>query len=359
MSPHSHSSPKGQVLLTGLAGFIGFHLCERLLADGYAVTGLDVVTAQFRSLRVDRLAELGIALDAEAVGFQASTKHPGLRFLRADICNREALESAVEGADYIVHLAALVGVRRSVDAPRPYLETNVEGFFNVLELAQRYAVKHLVYASSSSVYGLTRDTPFQVEQPVDHPASFYAATKKANELFAHTFSHLHGLPVTGLRFFTVYGPWGRPDMAPYLFTRNIVDDKPIRVFNHGNMRRDFTYVGDIVEGIARILPQPPTASTPDAPLVPGHSSGPYRVYNIGHGAPVDIMRFIQEIERLTGKSAQIELAPHQPGDVEVTYADVSGLKADFDYAPGTDLATGLAKYWAWFREYYAVDAPSN
>ncbi len=250
------------VLVTGAAGFIGYHTCQRLLQQGYTVVGLDILSDQFQSLRTDRLKALGIEItdyDAIAGPFQ-STKHPHFTFYKADIRDRATMNQVFEqGITHVVHLAALVGVRKSVTEPRPYLEANVEGFFNVLELSQRFGVEHLVFASSSSVYGLTQESPFRVAQNADHPLSFYAATKKANELFAHSFAHLHQLPVTGLRFFTVYGPWGRPDMAPYLFTRNIVEGRPIRVFNHGNMRRDFTFVDDVVEGIVRVLPQQPQA----------------------------------------------------------------------------------------------------
>jgi UDP-glucuronate 4-epimerase len=256
------------------------------------------------------------------------------------------------GISHVIHLAALVGVRKSVLDPRPYLEVNVDGFFNVLEMSQKQGVEHLVFASSSSVYGLTDSSPFRVSQSADHPVSFYAATKRANELFAHSFSYLHGFPVTGLRFFTVYGPWGRPDMAPYLFMRNIVDGKPIQVFNHGKMRRDFTFVGDIVEGITRVLPKRPQPLAKGAKLETGRSYSPFRIYNIGHGAAIDIMEFIREIENLTGRKAEIVLADHQPGDVEETFADVSGLQEDFDYHPQTDLKTGLRAYWEWFRKYY-------
>ncbi|MEM0999996.1 MAG: NAD-dependent epimerase/dehydratase family protein [Bacteroidota bacterium] len=343
------------VLVTGAAGFIGLHVCQRLLETGYRVTGLDVVSERFAQLRRDRLAVLGIDLPERKNARQRSTRYAELDFYRSDIRDRESMAKVfASGITHVIHLAALVGVRRSVEAPRPYQEVNVEGFFNVLELSRQYNIAHLVFASSSSVYGLTDEIPFRVEHPVDHPASFYAATKKANELFAHSYAHLHGLPVTGLRFFTVYGPWGRPDMAPYLFTRNIVDGVPIRVFNYGKLRRDFTYVGDIAEGIARIWSVPPVPLAPDAPLVPGRSRSPYRVYNIGHGAPVDIMAFIQEIEALTGHSAEIQLVEHQPGDVEETFADIAGLRADFGYAPATGLEVGLRAYWEWFREYYAV-----
>lgn len=344
------------ILVTGAAGFIGYHTCLRLLRDGYTVVGLDVVSDLFRELRADRLADLGIEItDARVGGPFASTKHPHFTFYKADIRDREALEAVfAQGVTQVIHLAALVGVRKSVTEPRPYLEANVEGFFNVLELSKQFGVAHLVFASSSSVYGLTEESPFRVEQNADHPMSFYAATKKANELFAHSFAHLHGLPVTGLRFFTVYGPWGRPDMAPYLFTRNIAEGKPIRVFNHGNMRRDFTFVGDVVEGIARILPTPPQALKKGEKLVPGRSQSPYRIYNIGLGAPMDIMEFIGEIEILTGKKADIVLEAHQPGDVEETFADISGLQEEFDYRPQTDLKTGLKLYWEWFKGYYQV-----
>lgn len=343
------------VLVTGAAGFIGFHVCQRLLKDGYRVVGLDILSNEFHSLQVGRLAALGIELDGSEPGPFSSSVHPNFSFFRTDIRNREVLEEVFQtGVSHVMHLAALVGVRKSVSKPRPYLEANVEGFFNVLELSQRFGVEHLVFASSSSVYGLTQESPFRVEQNADHPLSFYAATKKANELFAHSFAHLHQLPVTGLRFFTVYGPWGRPDMAPYLFTRNIVEGKQIRVFNHGNMRRDFTYVGDVVEGIARILPQQPQALGMEEKLESGRSQSPFRIYNIGHGAPVDIMEFIQEIEALTGKKANIKLEDHQPGDVVETFADISGLRQDFDYHPQTDLKTGLKAYWEWFRSYYKV-----
>ncbi|MEM7036595.1 MAG: NAD-dependent epimerase/dehydratase family protein [Bacteroidota bacterium] len=357
--------PLKQVLVTGAAGFIGYHTCQALLAQGVAVTGLDnLQESADTALKADRLRDLGFDPAQIATFLQnsanslpsrglPSTRHQEFRFFPADIRDPKALQKAFDqDYDAVIHLAALVGVRNSIATPETYIDVNVQGFMNVLQAAKTVRVGHLVYASSSSVYGLNRDIPFSPAHPVAHPVSYYAATKKANELFAHTYAHLHGTPLTGLRFFTVYGPWGRQDMATYLFTRNIFEGRPIKVFNKGQMRRDFTFVEDIVAGILRVAAHPATSQSAAATLRPDRSSAPHRVYNIGLGAPVPLLDYIRILEKLIGKTAQLDLQPHQPGDLVETYADISGLREDFGYAPATSLEAGLGKYVDWFKGYY-------
>ncbi|PZQ14095.1 MAG: capsular biosynthesis protein CpsI [Rhodanobacter denitrificans] len=334
-----------RILVTGAAGFIGSALSHRLLARGDEVLGYDNLNDYYDpTLKDARLARL--------------TPQPGFRFVKASLEDRPALEAAF--ADFrpqrVVNLAAQAGVRYSLTNPYAYVESNLVGFINILEACRHGGVEHLVYASSSSVYGANRKLPFSVRDPVDHPVSLYAATKKANELMAHTYSHLYGLPTTGLRFFTVYGPWGRPDMALFLFTRKILAGEPIEVFNHGRHTRDFTYVDDIVEGVIRTLdrvPGPDPAFDPLAPQ-PGTSAAPYRVYNIGNHQPVQLGEYIAVIERCLGRTAEKILLPLQPGDVPDTHADVDELMQDTGYSPRTPVAEGVARFVEWYRDFYHV-----
>jgi UDP-glucuronate 4-epimerase len=333
------------ILVTGSAGFIGYHTAERLLAAGHAVVGVDNLNPYYDvRLKEARLARL--------VG------RPGFRFVRLDVADKDDLLACVREAkpSRVIHLAAQAGVRYSLQNPHAYVESNLAGFVNILEACRHNDVEHLVYASSSSVYGSNKVSPFSVHHTVDHPVSLYAATKKANELMAHTYSHLYGLPTTGLRFFTVYGPWGRPDMALFLFTRAILAGQPIDVFNHGKMQRDFTYIDDIVEGVVRVadrVPQPNPAW--DAALAdPGTSSAPYKVYNIGGNRPVELLHFIQVLEQTLGKSAEKRFLPLQPGDVVSTCADTTDLEHDTGFRPATSVEDGVARFVAWYRDYYGA-----
>jgi UDP-glucuronate 4-epimerase len=334
-----------KILVTGAAGFIGFHLTQRLLARGDEVVGLDNLNDYYRvQLKQDRLSQL--------VGQEK------FRFIEMDLADRELMPGMFESEqfDVVVNLAAQAGVRYSLENPHAYIDANVVGFTNVLEGCRHNGVKHLVYASSSSVYGGNTTMPFSIHHNVDHPISLYAATKKANELMAHTYAHLYGLPTTGLRFFTVYGPWGRPDMALFLFTEAIVSGKPIEVFNNGKMRRDFTYVADIVEGIIRVADNTATgnpdwsSATPD----PATSASPYRVYNIGNNQPVELMHLIEVLEDCLGKKAEKNFMGMQPGDVPATFADVDDLIRDVDFKPATSIETGVANFVEWYREYHNV-----
>ncbi len=332
------------VLVTGAAGFIGFQLSRRLLDDGIRVTGLDNLTPYYDvRLKEDRLNKI---LSADA-----------FTFTNWDLVDRKALENLFDNNEFdvVVNLAAQAGVRYSLTNPHAYVDSNLVGFVNILECCRHHKVKHLVFASSSSVYGANTNMPFSIHHNVDHPVSLYAATKKANELMAHTYSHLYGLCCTGLRFFTVYGPWGRPDMALFLFTKAILEDKPITVFNHGKMQRDFTYIDDIIEGVVRVmarLPEPNPAWRGDAPD-PGTSYAPYKVYNIGNNNPVQLLEFIEEIENALGRKANKEFVELQPGDVVATYADVDDLVQDVGFKPETPLVTGIRRFIEWYREYYA------
>ncbi len=334
-----------RVLLTGAAGFIGFHLSQRMLSRGDAVTGVDNLNPYYDP----RLKEARLDLLRQQSGFE---------FVREDLRDRGAVERlfARHHFERVIHLAAQAGVRHSLTHPHDYIDSNLVAFMNILEGCRHSHSEHLVYASSSSVYGLNQQVPFSVHHNVDHPVSLYAATKKANELMAHCYSHLYGLPTTGLRFFTVYGPWGRPDMSLFLFTKNIIEGKPIDVFNRGDMVRDFTYVDDIVEGTLRVVDnvaKPNPAWRRDAPE-PGTSSAPYRVYNIGNSSPVQLMDYIAAIEKAVGKKAQLNLLPLQPGDVERTVADTTDLARDVGFAPGTPVEQGIARFVEWYREYYRV-----
>jgi UDP-glucuronate 4-epimerase len=337
--------PPVRVLVTGAAGFIGSHLSQRLLARGDEVLGYDNLNDYYdptlKQARLDRL-----------------TPHPGFGFVKASLEDRPALEAAFARfrPQRVVNLAAQAGVRYSLSNPYAYVESNLVGFINVLEACRHGEVEHLVYASSSSVYGANRKLPFSVRDPVDHPVSLYAATKKANELMAHTYSHLYALPTTGLRFFTVYGPWGRPDMALFLFTRKILAGEPIEVFNHGRHSRDFTYIDDIVEGVLRTLDRPPAPDPSFDPMVPnpGSSAAPYRVYNIGNDHPVELSRYIEVLEQCLGRRAERILLPLQPGDVPDTHADVSELSRDTGYTPATPIEQGIARFLDWYRVYFKV-----
>ena len=353
---------KNPVLVTGTAGFIGFHLARRLLAEGYTVTGVDNVNDYYDpDLKYARLRELGVTEEAIAglrQGALTQTQNDQLAFFKTDLENRQQLGEIFEQAHprLVVHLAAQAGVRYSVDNPYAYLNSNIVGFMNILENCRRHKVEHLVFASSSSVYGGNEKLPYSVHHNVDHPLSFYAATKKANELMAHAYSHLYSLPVTGLRFFTVYGPWGRPDMALFIFTRKILAGESIDIFNYGDMRRDFTFIDDIVEGVLRVLGKPPQGNpdwdgkNPD----PADSRSPYRLFNIGNNRPVDLLYFIQLIERALGRSAKKRLLPLQPGDVRETYADVEELKVWSGFAPVTTIEEGVKRFIGWYRDYYKV-----
>ena len=336
------------ILVTGSAGFIGYHLSEKLLARGDTVTGLDNLNDYYEvSLKEARLDRL--------------KTQPAFTFIRADLQDRPALEALFteNNFDAVINLAAQAGVRYSLENPHAYIDSNVVGFTNILECCRHHKIGHLVYASSSSVYGMNASMPFSVHDNVDHPISLYAATKKANELMAHTYSHLYNLPTTGLRFFTVYGPWGRPDMALFLFTKAILTGEPIQVFNNGKMQRDFTYIDDIVEGIIRVTDKPATpnsdwdAASPD----PGTSSAPYRLYNIGNNSPVSLMDFIGAIEKALGKTAEKEFLPMQPGDVAATYADIDALIDSIDYHPQTPVQDGINNFIAWYLAHMHKERP--
>lgn len=333
------------ILLTGAAGFIGMATAQRLLERGNAVVGLDNLNNYYDvRLKHSRLARL--------------QRYPGFTFVHADVADRPAMQHLFAQHRFarVVHLAAQAGVRHSLDNPAAYIDSNVVGFLHVLEGCRRAEVGHLVYASSSSVYGGNTHLPFAEHDSVDHPVSLYAATKKANELMAHTYSHLYGLPTTGLRFFTVYGPWGRPDMALFLFTRAILEGRPIEVYNHGHMQRDFTYVEDVAEGIVRVLDRPASASASYNPQQPdaATSNVPYRVFNIGNQRAARLLDFIACIEQALGKTTTKVMLPLQPGDVPATCASTEALKAWVDFVPATPMAQGIAKFVAWYRSYYAV-----
>ena len=347
------------ILVTGTAGFIGFHLAQRLVRDGEEVVGLDVIN-DYYDLRVKygRLAEAGIAKEAIAYGkLVGSTTQPNYRFIQLDMTDRDAVNKlfADEQFDTVVNLAAQAGVRYSLVNPQAYIDSNIIGFTNILEACRHFGVKHLAYASSSSVYGLNTRMPLSTSDNVDHPISLYAASKKSNELMAHTYSHLFGLATTGLRFFTVYGPWGRPDMALFLFTEAILKGEPIKVFNHGEMVRDFTYVDDIVEGIKRVIENPPkgNAAWSGATPEPSTSKAPYKIYNIGNNDPVKLMDFVAAIEKELGMKAEKIMMDIQPGDVPATYANVQDLMDDLGYRPQTDIHFGIKQFLNWYRTFYS------
>jgi len=335
-----------KLLVTGAAGFIGFHMARRLLSEGMDVTGLDNMNDYY-----------DVSLK-EARNNILENEYEGYVLHRIDLADTESIQKLFEEGnfDYVVHLAAQAGVRYSIDNPRAYIDSNIVGFLNILEGCRNNGVKHLVYASSSSVYGMNTQIPFSVHDNVDHPVSLYAASKKSNELMAHVYSHLYDIPSTGLRFFTVYGPWGRPDMAYYLFTNSILKDEKIQVFNYGDMERDFTYIDDIVEGIYRIIWKIPasTENWDDIHPDPGSSSAPYRVYNIGNNQPVGLMDFIHVIEELLGKEANMEFLPMQPGDVLTTYADIDDLSTSVGYSPDTSIEEGLENFIEWYKAYHGI-----
>jgi UDP-glucuronate 4-epimerase len=333
------------VLVTGAAGFIGFHLAKRLSDDGYSVTGIDNLSPYYD-------------VNLKSARLEILKKADNFVFYQTDLVERKSLENIFNNTqfDVVVNLAAQAGVRYSLKNPHAYVESNLVGFTNVLECCRYSQVKHLVFASSSSVYGANTQMPFSVHDNVDHPVSLYAATKKANELMAHTYSHLYGLPCTGLRFFTVYGPWGRPDMALFLFTQAILEDKPIQVFNHGRMQRDFTYIDDIIEGIVRVmanLPEPNLAwrgNNPD----PGSSYTCYKLYNIGNNNPIELNHFIEVLEKALGKTAKKKFMDLQPGDVPATYANIDDLIKDVGFKPDTPIEIGVQRFVKWYKVYYFV-----
>jgi UDP-glucuronate 4-epimerase len=334
-----------RILVTGAAGFIGSFVAERLLADGHSVLGIDDLNPYYSpSLKQDRLARL--------------KGREGFEFRQIAVQDRDAMRALFDGDrfDRVIHLAAQAGVRYSLENPEAYVDSNLVGFLTILEGCRHYQVPHLVYASTSSVYGANTRQPFSPHDGVDHPVSLYAATKRANELMAHTYSHLYRLPTTGLRFFTVYGPWGRPDMAAWLFTKAILAGEPIQVFNHGKMRRDFTYVTDVAEAVVRIadvVPEPNPAWDSDCPD-PATGNAPFRIYNVGNSEPVELNHFIEVLERLLGKTAIRENLPLQPGDVLSTSADTSDLEAAINFRPQTSIEDGLAQFVEWYREYWQV-----
>jgi len=348
-----------KVLITGTAGFIGFHMAKRLLENGHEVVGLDNINDYYDILlKYARLKETGLFESDIKYGKLITSKiFPSYQFVQLDLEDRENIYNLIKNnpVDRIVHLAAQAGVRYSLTNPHAYISSNVTGFLNILESYRHFPVEHLVYASSSSVYGMNEKMPFSVKDNVDHPVSLYAASKKANELMAHTYSHLYNIPVTGLRFFTVYGPWGRPDMALFLFTKAISEDKPIDIFNHGNMERDFTYIDDIIEGVVRVLDVPPSGSDSWDGMMPDPSCSPapYRLYNIGNNNPVRLMDFIDAIEQALGKKAKKNFMPIQPGDVGKTWADTKDLVQDFDYTPSTNVAEGVKKFIDWYKSFYS------
>lgn len=347
-----------KILVTGAAGFIGFHLVSYLLERGDEVIGIDNINDYYDvSLKHSRLAETGITVPESAgTALIRSQKYPNYRFGRIDLTDREALDHLFgsEKLDAVCNLAAQAGVRYSLINPQAYVDSNIHGFLQILEACRHHDIKHLVYASSSSVYGLNEDMPFSTGHNVDHPVSLYAASKKSNELMAHTYSHLFNLPTTGLRFFTVYGPWGRPDMAPVLFTKAITEGKAIKVFNNGQMKRDFTYIDDIVEGIVRVIDNPPAGNAawagkrPD----PATSRAPYRIFNIGRGEPVDLMEFISTIERNLGIEARKEFLPMQDGDVAATWANIDDLVNILGYQPKVSIVEGIRRFISWYLNYY-------
>lgn len=331
------------ILVTGAAGFIGFHLSKRLLAENYHVIGLDNLNEYYD-------------VDLKKKRIKLLENHPNFTFYKMDLANLGSLKQllAEHSIRIVFNLAAQAGVRYSLKNPHEYVQSNLMGFLNVLEACRDYPVDHLIYASSSSVYGANTNIPFSTKDSVDHPISMYAATKKANELMAHTYSHLYNIPTTGLRFFTVYGPWGRPDMAYYSFTKNIFEGKPIKVFNQGDMSRDFTFIDDIVEGMIRLIDYSPKPNNywdrnnPD----PSSSYAPYQIYNIGNNNPVNLLKFVQILEKLIGKKAKVEFLPMEPGDVKVTYADISSLQKDVGFSPSTPLEKGLEQFVGWYKEYH-------
>lgn len=347
-----------KILVTGTAGFIGFHLVQQLLARGDEVVGIDNINDYYDvSLKYARLNELGIVKEAikeqELIHSSLYSKH---KFMKVDITNKDAMQTLFETEkfDAVCHLAAQAGVRYSIENPHAYIQSNVVGFLNILEGCRNNNVKNLSYASSSSIYGLNKSQLYKTSDLTEHPVSLYAATKKSNEMMAHTYSHLYGIQTTGLRFFTVYGAWGRPDMAPMLFTKAILENKAIKVFNHGKMSRDFTYVGDIVKGVIKVIDKPAISNrlwNPNSPSIDS-SSAPYRIYNIGNNKPTSLMDFIETLEKNLGMKAKKEMLPMQDGDVESTFADTQALIDDFGYTPSSELDYGIAQFVSWYKSFY-------
>jgi len=345
-------------LVTGAAGFIGYHVSKALIARGDEVIGLDIVNSYYDvNLKYARLADLGITRDNIQIGEKLSSDiNPKFEFIQLDLAEKKPLMDLFEQEkfDVVIHLAAQAGVRYSLTHPEVYIESNISAFLNILEGCRFHSIKHLVYASSSSVYGANEKMPFSTSDTVDHPISLYAASKKANEMMAHTYSHLFGLPTTGLRFFTVYGPWGRPDMALFLFTEAILEERPIQVFNYGKMKRDFTFVDDIVKGVIKVADRP-AKPNPDFDTQnpdPGSSKAPYKIYNIGNSKPVLLMDYINAVEKGLGKKAIMELLPLQPGDVPASHADVTDLIRDTGYKPETKIEDGVKAFTDWYLDYY-------
>lgn len=337
-----------KILVTGTAGFIGYHLVNRLIREGHTVTGLDNINDYYDvRLKYDRLADSGIVKDDIIYNKEViSNKYPGYSFIKLDLEDYEAVEELFAGSDfeYVINLAAQAGVRYSIRNPRAYIGSNIAGFANILEACRKQSVRHLVYASSSSVYGLNEKMPFSPDDCTDHPVSLYAASKKSNELMAHTYSHLYGLHATGIRLFTAYGPWGRPDMALYIFTRAISEGKEIMINNKGDMLRDFTYIDDIINALIKVIPKAPEDG----------SSAPHRIYNLGNNSPVQLMEFIRIIEKELKMKAQKIFLPMQPGDVKATWADISSLNEIIDYYPETPIDEGVRNFVRWYKSYHSV-----
>lgn len=348
-------------LITGVAGFIGFHVCKRLLEENtnIEIVGIDNLNSYYDvNLKYGRLQELGIDNQIEINKYKKSSNNKKFKFIQMDLVNSDSIQRLFkdEKFDIVINLAAQAGVRYSLKNPAAYIQSNIDGFLNILEGCRQNSIKHLVYASSSSVYGLNGKVPFSESDGIAHPVSLYAATKKANELMAHSYSHLYQIPSTGLRFFTVYGPWGRPDMSPFLFTDAILNNRPIKIFNNGNMLRDFTYIDDIVDGIIRVINHAPLPSKQWDNIVsnPGSSSAPYKVYNIGNSKPIKLMDFITAIENAIGVVSKKEFLPMQMGDVYQTYADTTALQNDLGFIPKTDLNVGVKKTVDWYRSFYQI-----
>ena len=347
-----------KILITGTAGFIGYHLAKKMLARGDEVVGLDNINDYYDiNLKYGRLQEAGI--EQEKIEYNkiiSSYRNDNYKFIKLNLEDRENIISLLkkEKFDQVCHLAAQAGVRYSLTNPYAYVDSNIVGFINILEGCRHHKVKHLCYASSSSVYGLNEKMPFSTKDNVDHPVSLYAASKKSNELMAHTYSYLYNLPTTGLRFFTVYGPWGRPDMALFIFTKNIIEGKEIEVFNQGNMKRDFTYVDDIVGGLIHVIDNPPAENLSWQAIDSGpeESRAPYKIYNIGNNNPVNLLDFISAIEKELGMKAKMKMKPMQPGDVPATWADVKDLMKDFSYQPSVSIEEGVKEFISWYQNYY-------
>ncbi len=341
------TQPTNKILITGVAGFIGHHLAKKLVESGYTVIGVDNINDYYDvNLKLARLKDLGIVTNKI---IDNKTIEGSISFIKMDLCDGPAIMNLFKKYkfDYVVNLAAQAGVRYSLVNPQSYVDNNITGFLNILEACRKCPVKHLLYASSSSVYGLSEEIPFSVDAHTDHPIAMYAASKKANEMMAHSYAHLFGIPNTGLRFFTVYGPWGRPDMALHIFTKAIVENKEFEVYNHGNMSRDFTYVDDIVESIKRLIPKPPQKNNPKfnaAQPSPSISSAPYQLFNVGNNSPVALMDYIYAVEKALGKKGKMIFKPIQPGDVPKTYADVQSLFDYIDFQPATDIETGIKAF---------------